>query len=112
MEAEATIVTVRPMPAFLREWREWARLTQEECAEKMGMSGANLSRYETGHYKWKQSFLEKFAAAVGCPNPWDPIMGPPGRLPALVHLLTTLPPETLEPIQRLAEVLANPHAIP
>jgi transcriptional regulator with XRE-family HTH domain len=53
------------MAARLKALREQRRLTQEQLAEKSGVSRTYLARLETGHHDPTVSMLEKLAKALG-----------------------------------------------
>lgn len=55
---------------FLREWREFRHLTQEQAAERLDMDRSNLSRLERGEIPYSQGVLEAAATAYDC-DPWD-----------------------------------------
>lgn len=59
---------IRPLPArrrtFIRQWREFRGLTQDQLAERLEMSKAQLSRIETGKQPYTQDFLEACADAL------------------------------------------------
>src|SRR5512139_1747541 len=64
---------------FIRAWREFRNLTQEQLAGRLEMSKASLSRIETGNQAYTQDFLEACAAALRTDpasllirNPLDP----------------------------------------
>jgi transcriptional regulator with XRE-family HTH domain len=89
---------------YFREWREWRGWSQEELAAKMGVSNVTVHRYETDKRKSiSRTYLEKFVHTVGCPNPWDPIAGPPGTLPPTYQLLRNLKPTLQEHVRRVIE---------
>ena len=48
----------------IKEWRERRKLTQEQLAEKTGLSRGFLARLETARHDPKLSTLEKIAAAL------------------------------------------------
>lgn len=50
---------------FIREWREFRGLSQEELAEKLDMTKASISRIENLKQGYTQNFLEACADAVG-----------------------------------------------
>jgi transcriptional regulator with XRE-family HTH domain len=56
----------RFQPTFIRKWRKYRRLTQEQLAERVGMSPGNLSNIETGKQPYNQEHLEPIAVALGC----------------------------------------------
>lgn len=51
---------------FIREWRKFRNLTQEQLAERIEMSVGTISRVETGQQPYSQPMLEAIAAAVRC----------------------------------------------
>lgn len=60
----------RPKPnrrrTFLREWRIFRTLTQEQAAERIGVDQSTLSRIERGVTPWDEDFLEAAAYAYVC----------------------------------------------
>lgn len=55
---------------FLKEWREYRGLTQEQAADRLDMDRSNLSRVERGQIPYSQGLLEAAAEAYMC-EPWD-----------------------------------------
>lgn len=53
-------------PHFIREWRKYRKLTQEELAEMVGLSNGAISQLETGRINYTQGTLEDIADALGC----------------------------------------------
>jgi transcriptional regulator with XRE-family HTH domain len=51
---------------FLREWRKFKKLSQEEAADRIGTTQGNLSKIERRDLPYNQDFLEKAALAYGC----------------------------------------------
>lgn len=49
---------------FLRQWREYRSLTQDDLAERLGTSKASISRIEAGQQAYTQDFLEACADAL------------------------------------------------
>jgi Helix-turn-helix domain/Peptidase S24-like len=66
-----------PVRAYFAEWREWKGWSQQALAERMETTVATVSRIETGQRDWGKGYLEAFAHVIGCPNPVDPLTGPP-----------------------------------
>ena len=63
---DATIIARR-----IKDWREAERLTQDECAERLGVDPAQWSRYESGYthimdlpYKRIQAIAAMFHRSV------------------------------------------------
>lgn len=61
---------------FIREWRKHRGLTQDQLAERVGISKPNLSRLENRKQDYTQSLLEALAEALQC-EPADLIMRDP-----------------------------------
>ena len=55
-----------PPRHFLREWRDYRNLTQEELAEMVGISHGAVSQIERGEVGFTQRSLEAFAKALSC----------------------------------------------
>lgn len=51
---------------FLKEWREYRNMTQEQLAEAVGMSVSNISQLERGIQGYSQDGLEALAEALKC----------------------------------------------
>lgn len=55
----------RRRKTFIRAWREARNLTQEQLADRLLTTKANISRVETGTQGYTQDFLEACAEALG-----------------------------------------------
>ena len=53
-------------PTFLRAWRDFRDLNQDEAAEKMGIDRSTLSKIENGRLPYNQDLLERAALVYGC----------------------------------------------
>jgi transcriptional regulator with XRE-family HTH domain len=51
---------------FLKEWRTYRGLTQEQLAERVGWGVSNVSQLETGRQGYSQDGLERLADALRC----------------------------------------------
>jgi transcriptional regulator with XRE-family HTH domain len=51
---------------FLKQWREYRDLTQEQLAERVGWSVGNVSQLERGLQGYSQEGLEALADALNC----------------------------------------------
>jgi DNA-binding Xre family transcriptional regulator len=51
---------------WLKEWREYRDLTQEQLAERVGWSVGNVSQLERGLQGYSQEGLEALAEALHC----------------------------------------------
>lgn len=80
---------------FLKEWREYRGLTQEQAADRLEMDRSNLSRVERGQVPYSQGLLEAASIAYAC-EPWDLLHVDPnkeGDVIDLTRLLKDAPPE-------------------
>ena len=57
--------TEKPATNHLRAWRERAKLTQEELAEKVGTAGNVIGLLESGERGLSHKWLMKLAPALG-----------------------------------------------
>ncbi len=92
---------------FLRQWREKAGLTQEQAADRIGITQGQLSRIERGDTPYNQDFLERAADAYQC-EPADLLMRDPSRPDAMwsiVDQLKVATPEQREDVRRVADAL-------
>jgi len=73
-------VQPRPKPSrprhFIRQWRNYRRLTLEQLAERVGVTHGALSQLERGLVNYTQPMLESLAFALQC-EPADLIMRDP-----------------------------------
>jgi transcriptional regulator with XRE-family HTH domain len=60
------LTTVGPGTAELADLRAWAGLTQQELADKAGMTRSTYSLLERGGVPLRSDVAERIAAAVGC----------------------------------------------
>lgn len=72
-------------PAFVKAWRKYRKMTQEELASEAGMSTGNLSNIETGHQGYTQENLEALAPALGC-HPADLVAGDPRQAGSILAI--------------------------
>jgi transcriptional regulator with XRE-family HTH domain len=89
---------------FIREWREHRGLTQEQLAERLETTKANISRVENLKQGYTQDFLEACATALSTDpasllmrNPVDPEgmwsvwdLAKPGERQKIVEIAKTL----------------------
>lgn len=100
----------RPKPkrkrTFLREWRDYRNLTQEQAAERLDIDQSTLSRIERGVIPYDQDFLEKAAYAYLC-EPADLLIRNPLRDDAVWSITDNL--RKADPIEqeRAARVISE-----
>nr|WP_246188842.1 helix-turn-helix transcriptional regulator [Nitratireductor arenosus] len=83
-----------PRRHFVRQWREYRNLTQDQLAERVGVTPGTISQLETGRINYRQPLLEALADALQC-RPGDILNVDPTQDDAIWSLW-----ETLEPAQR------------
>ena len=69
------------MQIRLREWRLAKVMTQEELAQRSGVTEATISRIESGQREARISTVRKLAGALGI-TPQELIAGPEGKAKA------------------------------
>jgi transcriptional regulator with XRE-family HTH domain len=92
---------------FLREWRDYVGLTQEQAADRIGITQSQLSRIERGDSPYNQDFLEKASEAYNC-DPADLLMRDPSRADAMWSItdqLKVATPEQREDVRRVVDAL-------
>lgn len=93
---------------YLKEWRQHRELTQEQLAERAGISTSHLANVERGVKRYNEDILEGLAQALQC-EPWELI----GRNPSLPDAEVTriwqrIPPAVRPQAQRTLESFAEP----
>lgn len=63
---------------YLKEWRKFRGLTQEQLAERLETTGPTISRIETGDINYTRESLESLAAALDC-EPADLLSRDPNK---------------------------------
>lgn len=90
---------------FIGKWREYRGLSQDQLAERIGMSRANYSKIERGVVPYSQDFLEEAANALNC-EPADLIMRDPySPVWSIYDTLKTLPEEQQKQALAVIEAL-------
>lgn len=94
---------------FLKEWRKFRELTQDEMAERTGCVRTTYGRIEAGQVPYSQDFIELAAAALQCDVTDLLSHGPKDEsaLWALIQRLKRTDPVTRERILTVAEALAK-----
>lgn len=82
----------RVRPLFLKQWREYRNgMTQEQLAERTGLTQGMISHLETGRTDYTGNILILLADALQC-EPQDLIMRNPLDTEAPWSIWETLPP--------------------
>ena len=94
---------------FLKEWREFRKLTQDEMAVRVKKNRTTYGRIEAGRVPYNQDFMEMAATALQC-DVTDLLSHGPNDESALWSLIQRLKktdPGTRERIIAVAEALAK-----
>ena len=90
-------------PHYFREWRKHRGLTQEQLAERIGITRSYLTKIERGDRRYDQPFLEAAADALRC-DAGDLIMRDPLQPESLWTIWDQLGPT--ERVQAIAIIRA------
>jgi len=74
---------------FIKEWRDYRDLTQEQVADRIGVSATTFGRIEGNKIPYNQDFLELAADALRC-EPWDLLHVDPNKEGDVVDLMRHL----------------------
>lgn len=95
---------------FLREWRIFRGLTQQQLADKLGTSKGYLSDLERGLRRYNQDLLEKAAEELQC-KPADLISrdpsDPPSQSAEIITMLDRIPARNQDIAKRMLRSLAE-----
>lgn len=90
---------------YIREWRKYRGLTQEQLAERIGVTHGALSQLERGIINYTQPTLEILAEALSC-EPADLIMrDPSSEVWTIYDTLKSLPERDLKQITAIIDVM-------
>jgi transcriptional regulator with XRE-family HTH domain len=77
---------------YIKEWRKFRALNQEQLAERVGITKSYMSKIENGKKRYDQPFLEAAAEALMC-APADLIMRDPTDPEGIWSVWDTLQPQ-------------------
>jgi transcriptional regulator with XRE-family HTH domain len=77
---------------YIKQWRELMGITQEQLAERTGLSDGHISLLETGGRGYTQDSLERIAEALRC-TPGELLNVDPTRDASFMGLLETMKPQ-------------------
>lgn len=89
---------------FIKEWRKHRGLTQEQLAERIGISRPQLTKIERGVRKYDQAFLEAAAEELRC-DPADLLVRDPLDPDGLWTIYDQLRPTERQQLVEMAKVL-------
>jgi transcriptional regulator with XRE-family HTH domain len=91
---------------FLRQWRLYRGLNQEQLAERLNMTQTAISKLENNNVAYSQPVLEALADALSC-RPADLIMRDPFQNNDLFALIDGLCPEQKEDAFNVLKILSK-----
>lgn len=89
---------------FIREWRKHRGLTQEQLAERIGITKSYLSKIESGKKRYDQPFLEAAAEVLQC-EPADLIIRDPSDPDGIWSIWDQLQPAQRTQVVEIAKTL-------
>lgn len=89
---------------YIREWRKFRELTQDQLAERIGITKSYLSKIETGKKRYDQPFLEAAAVALRC-EPADLIIRDPMDPEGIWSVWDSLKPVERAQVVEIAKTL-------
>ncbi|MBZ9894211.1 helix-turn-helix domain-containing protein [Mesorhizobium sp. BR1-1-6] len=87
---------------FIKQWRKAKHLTQEELAERIGVTPGAISQLELGRVNYTQPMLEAIAAEFGI-RPGDLLNVDPTREQAIWSIWETLDVPTRNQVIEIAK---------
>lgn len=94
---------------FIKEWRDYRTLTQEQVADRIGVSTTTFGRIEGNKIPYNQDFLELAAEALRC-DPWDLLHRDPSKDGDVVDLMRHLSERQREEAAEYIRFLAQKKA--
>jgi transcriptional regulator with XRE-family HTH domain len=91
---------------YVREWRKYRGLTQEQLAERVGWSVGNISPLERGLQGYSQEGLEALAEALQC-DPGQLLMVDPTTDDAIWSIWDRAKPAERKMIVRVATAILS-----
>lgn len=89
---------------FIKEWRKFRGLNQEQLAERIGITKSYMSKIESGKRRYDQFFLEAAATALSTSVP-DLIMRDPSDPEGIWSVWDQLEPQQRRQVVEMAKVL-------
>ena len=88
---------------FLKEWRDYRMLTQEQAAERLNVSRSLLSKIENAQSPYTQGFIEAAAEAYGCDVPDLLMRDPNSPVWSIYDTLKALPKDQQEHVEAIVK---------
>ncbi len=91
---------------FLREWRKYRNLTQQQLADRIDASTGLISQIENGQTAYTQGTLEALADALQC-EPADVLMRDPTDTGAIWTIWDQAAPDQKRQIEEVARIIVR-----
>ena len=91
---------------FIKAWRKFRNLTQEQVAERMGIDASTFGRVERGKVPYDQDFLELAAVALRC-DPWDLLHRDPSKEGNVIDMMRALDEKRRAEAEQFIRFLAS-----
>lgn len=89
---------------YFKEWRKKAGLTQEQLADRIGVTASSISQLENGKQGFTDSTLEALAVALNC-TPSDLLGRNPLKEGVVVDIMALLKDRDPDLVRRVIEAL-------
>lgn len=96
----------KPHPFYLREWRKYRGLTQDQLAERVGTSKGYVSDLERGVRRYNQDLLELLPDALRC-DPADLLMRDPSKEDSIWSLWESAKPGERQQIAAVVRAMVS-----
>lgn len=93
-------------PIYLRQWRKYRNKTQEQLAEALGISAAQVNRIEKGKRQYTQTFLEAAAEYLET-DPASLLMRDPTQAEAIWSIWERIEPAKRSDALRILDALTT-----
>lgn len=89
---------------FIKQWRKHRGLTQEQLAERIGITKSYVSKIEAGKKRYDQPFIEAAAVVLSC-EPVDLIVRDPSDPDGIWSIWDTLKPTQRAQVVEIAKTI-------
>lgn len=91
-------------PHYIKEWRKFRGLSQEQFAERVGVTKSYVSKIENGKRRYDQPFIEAAAQVLRCEVP-DLIVRDPSDPDGIWSIWDTLAPSQRTQVVEIAKTI-------
>lgn len=96
--------TMATQPHYIKEWRKFRGLTQDQLAERIGVTKSYVSKIESAKRRYDQPFLESAAEVLQC-APADLIIRNPSDPDGIWSVWDTLEPSQRTQVVEIAKTI-------